>query len=92
MLLGMTRSGLFPGTSLTVRNELSIRMVFAPTMMASYSALVSCRRISVSGAMYFMRILEDAPFFRVSFPSAVISDIMRTWGLSLLAAMQARLL
>jgi hypothetical protein len=30
--------------------------------------------------MYFIRILEEAPFRRVSLPSAVISDIIRTWG------------
>ena len=40
MLQGITRNGLLPGTSRTVRNELSIRMVLAPTMMASYAARV----------------------------------------------------
>jgi hypothetical protein len=34
--------------------------------------------------MYFIRIFEEAPFFRVSFPSAVISDIIRTCGRSVL--------
>jgi hypothetical protein len=82
MLHGITLSGLFPWIYLTVRNELSIRMVFAPTMIASYAARVSWSKISVSCAMYFIRIFEEAPFFRVSFPSAVISDIIRTCGRS----------
>src|SRR5665647_2595275 len=36
MLHGITRNGLLPGTSLTVRKELSIRIVLAPTMIASF--------------------------------------------------------
>jgi hypothetical protein len=72
--------------SRTVRKELSIRMVFAPTMIASYAARVSWSRISVSCAMYFIRILLDAPFFKVSLPSAVISDIIKTCGRAGVAA------
>ena len=82
MLQGITRSGLLPSTYRTVRNELSIRIVLAPTMIASYSARVLWSRSSVSWAMYFIRIFEDAPFLRVSLPSAVISDIISTCGRS----------
>jgi hypothetical protein len=32
--------------------------------------------------MYFIRILLEHPFFSVSFPSAVISDIISTCGRS----------
>ena len=82
MLEGITRIGLFPSTSRTVRKELSILMVFAPTMMASKDALVLWRSISVAGSMYFIRILLELPFLSVSLPSAVISDIISTWGRS----------
>jgi len=51
-------------------------------MIASYSARVLWSSSSVSWDMYFISILLDAPFFNVSFPSAVISDIISTWGRS----------
>jgi hypothetical protein len=61
-------------------------------MIASYSARVRWRRTSVSGAMYFIRILEEAPRFRVSFPSAVISDIINTCGRFFFSCIRALLL